>query len=243
MDGKFFLGMGAILSGGAYLGGAFDPGDYARVVGASPIEVRAALQDLDIRDAPGEPGTDPSRSGGVAPLFELTEQGNDMVWTVRSGRDVAIRLIAHLEPMDGGTRTRVTTTVERGDAPDDLVPPAFRSVGITSGLFNMVLEDQLDDLTRPPSPDPEACRELSLKLLEASAPPPDQQIGFAGVARTALTLSAVEGKLKAAGCDTGFQKFREVSNEMGSDPGPSARSGPQFDPSKPMVDVRPSSMR
>ena len=69
-----------------------------------------------------------------------------------------------------------------------------------------------------------------------------KQTGFAGVARTALTLSAVEGKLKAAGCDAGYQKFREVSNELG-DPGSSVRSGPQFDPAKPMVDVRPSSMR
>lgn len=243
MDGKFFLGAGAILSGGAYLGGAFDPGGYARVVGASPVEVRAALQDLDIREAPGEPGTDPSRSGGVAPLFELTEQGNDMVWTVRSGNDVAVRLIAHLEPVDGGTRTRVTTKVERGNAPDDLVAPAFRSIGITKGLFSMVLDDELDDLTRPPSPGDEACRELSLKLLEASAPPPGEQVGFAGVARTALTLGAVEGKLKAAGCDTGFQEFREVSNEMGHDPGSSALRSRRLDPAKPMVDVSRGSER
>ena len=244
MDGKFFLGVGAMVSGGAYLGGAFESADYVRVVGASPLEVRAALQDLDIRDAPGEPGTDSSRSGGVAPLFELTEQGNDMVWTVRSGRDVAVRMIAHLEPIEGGTKTRVTTEVERGNAPDDFVAPAFRSMSVTKGLFMMVLEDQLDDLTRPPSPGVEACRELSLKLLEANAPPPDQQIGFGGVARTAITLGAVEGQLKAAGCDTGFQKFREVKSELGDAPEPpSMTSGAQFDPAKPMVDVRPEAAR
>ncbi len=229
---------------GAYVGGAFDGGDYSRVVGASPIEVRAALQDLDIRDAPGEPGSDPARSGGVAPLFELTEQGSDLVWTVKSGNDVAVRMIAHLEPVDGGTKTRVTTSVERGNAPDDFVAPAFRSAGVTSGLFRMVLEDQLDDLTRPPSPGAEACRELSMKLLEANAPPPDQQVGFAGVARTAITLGAVEGQLKAAGCDTGFKKdFTEVRNELGSNPGPPAPRGRQFDPSKPMIDVSPPSTR
>ncbi len=244
MDGKVLVGLGAILSGGAYFGGAFGGGGYERVVGASPVEVRAALQDLDIRDAPGEPGSDPSRSGGVAPLFELTEQGNDMVWTVKSGNDVAIRMIAHLEPLDGGAKTRVTTSVERGDAPDDFVSPAFRSVGITSGLFRMVLEDQLDDLTRPPGPGEEACRELSEKLLEANAPPPERQIGFAGVARTAMTLNAVEGRLKAAGCDTGFHKFREVSNEMGAaDTSPPAVTGVQFDPGKPMIDVGPAATR
>ena len=109
MDGKFFLGLGAVVSAGAYFGGGLGGGDYARIVGAPPAEVRAALMDLDIREAPGEPGTDPSRSGGIAPAFELTEQGNDMVWTVKSGADVAVRLIAHLEPIEGGAKTRVTT--------------------------------------------------------------------------------------------------------------------------------------
>lgn len=244
MDGKFFLGLGAVVSAGAYFGGGLGGGDYARIVGAPPAEVRAALMDLDIREAPGEPGTDPSRSGGIAPAFELTEQGNDMVWTVKSGADVAVRLIAHLEPIEGGAKTRVTTSVERGNAPDDFVAPAFRSTSVTSGLFAMVLEDQLDDLTRPPGPGAEACRELSMKLLEANAPPVSQQVGFAGVARTALTLSAIEGKLKAAGCDTGFGKFEEPSNELGHrEPPPRTAPGVSFDPAKPMIDVSPSSSR
>lgn len=244
MDGKFFLGIGAIFSAGAYFGGGFGGGEYARIVAASPGEVRLALMDLDIREAPGEPGTDPARSGGVSPVFELTEQGNDMVWTVRSGRDVAVRLIAHLEPVEGGTKTRVTTSVERGTAPDDLVAPAFRSLSVTAGLFSLVLEDELDDLTRPPGPGAEACRELSMKLLEDNAPPPSEQVGFAGVARTALTLGAVEGKLKAAGCDTGFQKFEEPSNALGSgDPEPNAATNVTLSPAGPMVDVSPPSTR
>jgi hypothetical protein len=248
MDGKFFLGMGAILSAGAWFSGALGGGDYERVVGAVPADVRLALQDLDIRQAPGEPGTDPFRSGGIAPLFELTEQGNDMVWTVRSGAAVAVRMIAHLDPVDGGTRTRVTTSVERGDAPDDLIAPAFRSVPVTSGLFQMVIEDQLDDLTRPPGPGAEECRDLTEKLLWASAPAPDRQVGLGGVARTAMTLSAVQGKLKAAGCPTGFSnEWQPVSDTMGrgasggrsSDSPPRPPAGISFQPGQPMVNPVP----
>src|SRR5689334_8219180 len=120
MFGKAFVGIGAMVAIGAYLNGAFS-GSYARVVGAPPEEVRTALEDLDIREAPGEPATDPMRSGGVAPTFLLSQQGDDMVWTVMSRDDVAVRLIAHLEPIDGGKRTKVTASVERGDAPDDFV--------------------------------------------------------------------------------------------------------------------------
>ena len=236
MDGKSYLALGIILSAGAYFGGDFGSESYSRVVGASPAEVRGALQDLDIRDAPGEPATDPLRSGGVEPVFQLGEQGDDMVWTVMSGSDVAVRLIAHLEPIEGGKKTRVTTTVERGNAPDDLVAPAFRSTQVTGGLFAMVLEDQLDNLTRPAGPGAEVCRELEQRLLEASAPPPSEQVGFGGVARTALTLSAVEGKLKAAGCDTGFNKFVEPKAELRDPRAASTPDGVTFQPGKPMID-------
>lgn len=237
MDGKSYIALGAILSAGAYFGGDFGSGSYARIVGASPDEVRGALQDLDIRDAPGEPATDPLRSGGVTPVFQLTEQGNDMVWTVMSGSDVAVRMIAHLEPIEAGKKTRVTTTVERGNAPDDMVAPAFRSIQVTAGLFGMVLEDQLDDLTRAAGPGIEACHELEQRLLEASAPPPSEQVGFAGVARTALTLTAVEGKLKAAGCDTGFKKFVEPKAELREPRAVRTEDGVTFEPGKPMIDV------
>src|SRR4051812_31981710 len=122
---KALVGGGAIAGIGLYLHSAFGP-SYTRNVSATPAEVRSALQDLDIRDAPGSPASDPSRSSGVEPMFQLSETGNDMVWTITSGDKVAVRLIAHLEPTDGGQHTRVTAEVERGNAPDDLVAPAFR---------------------------------------------------------------------------------------------------------------------
>jgi hypothetical protein len=71
----------------------------------------------------------------------------------------------------------------------------------------------------------------------------EDQRGFGGVAKTALRLNALEGKLKAAGCPTGFQgKFEPVSNEMGegSSAPPTAaedhRDGVSFEPGKPMID-------
>jgi hypothetical protein len=240
MFGKAFVSLGAMAAIGVYLHGSFGPG-YKRDVGASQADVRAALQDLDIREAPGEPASDPSRSGGVAPAFELSDEGNDMIWTVKSGDKVAVRMIAHLTPIDA-THTRVTAEVERGDAPDDLIAPAFRSTGLTRSLFGMVLDQELDELTVPQTLSKEECRDLEEKLLLANAPPPDRQTGFGGVARTALTLAAVEGKLKAAGCSTNPGKFEDVSNEMGE--GGSAppvenderRDGVNFKPGQPMID-------
>ena len=242
---KALVGSGAVVGIGLYLSSAFGPG-YARNVSATPAEVREALRDLDIRDAPGNPATDPSRSGGVAPMFQLSEQGDDMIWTITSGDKVAVRLIAHLEPTDGGQHTKVTAEVERGDAPDDFVAPAFRSPGVTRSLFGMVLDQQLDEIHVTQSRDSEVCQQIMADF-EGSTPNSDQT-GFGGVAQTGLRLSALEGKLKAAGCPTGFQgKFEPVSSQMGPGDGPPPtfpernRDGVSFKPGEPMIDPSKSS--
>jgi hypothetical protein len=196
--------------------------------------------DLDIRNAPGEPASDPSRSGGVEPTFQLTQEGNDMVWTVMSRNDVAVRMIAHLEPVEGGTKTHVTAAVQRGNAPDDLVAPAFRSNGTTLGLFSLVLEDELDDLTRPAGADPATCQKIVDDF--TGDPQMSDQGGFATVAKATIKLSALETKLRAAGCDTGFKKFEEPIEHL-SDSGSSSASSSSdqgnvsFEMGKPMVDV------
>jgi len=244
MFGKAFITLCGIAVPTAYFMGAFGSGSFDRTVGASPAEVRSALMDLDIRKAPGSPGTDVTRAGGVQPLFQLTQEGNDMVWTVMSGKDVAVRMIAHLEPLEGGTKTRVTAEVQRGNAPDDFVSPAFRSEGITLGLFSVVLEDELDDLVRPKTGITKAeCQELFEKLMAANAPQGGFQSGFAGVTRTAMTLSAVEQELKAKGCDTGFKDSWEQPtdhmSEGGGSPPPVVRTegDVSFKPGQPMVDL------
>ena len=240
MFGKAFITLCGAAVPAAYFMGAFGGGGIDRVVGASPDKVRVALQDLDIRSAPGGPATDPTRSGGVEPTFQLTQEGDEMIWTVMSGKDVAIRMIAHLEPVEGGTRTRVTADVERGNAPDDFVAPAFRSTGVTLGLFSMVLEDELDDLVRPAMVDAAACQKIRDDFINS---PPDGAPGFGTTAKTVLRLGALESKLKAAGCDTGFGNFEEVPNNLkvaeGSADVSSRRTTGEvsFEPGKPMVDL------
>jgi hypothetical protein len=239
---KAVVGGGAIVGIGLYLHSAFGP-SYTRNVGAPPAEVRAALRDLDIREAPGEPATDPTRSGGVEPMFQLAEQGDDVIWTITSGSQVAVRLIAHLEPTDGGQHTRVTAEVERGDAPDDFVAPAFRSTSLTRSLFGMVLDQELDEMNVTQARDSESCQKIMADF-EQTTPDWQEQRGFGGVARTALRLNALEGKLKAAGCPTGFQgKFEPVSSKLddGGSPPPTLppeprRDGINFEPGKPMID-------
>jgi hypothetical protein len=237
------LGGGAAIVGiGMYLHSAFGP-SYSRNVGATPAEVRSALEDLDIRNAPGAPASDPTRSGGVAPTFQLTEQGNDMVWTIMSGDKVAVRLIAHLTPTDNGQHTKVTAEVERGDAPDDFVAPAFRSTSVTRSLFGMVLDQELDGMHVTQTADSEVCQKI-LHDFEASAPPPEQQTGFGGVARTALKLSALESQLKAAGCPvnppSSFEEPRaQLTEGDGPPPGaPGDENGSgKIQPGKPMLDL------
>src|SRR5687768_3048564 len=115
------LGFLVPLFAGAYVvTGSFGV-DYSRRVDRPVAEVMAALDDLDISRQPGSPGTDPARSGGVKPLFRLERGPNSMTWTVMSGDQVATRMTATFEPIDGGKATRVSVDVARGDAPDDFV--------------------------------------------------------------------------------------------------------------------------
>lgn len=237
---KVVAGMGAVLGALAYF--AQDEG-YARTVAAPPEAVAAALSDLDVTDAPGSPGSDPMRSGGLPSDFVLTREGSDLVWTVTNGGQVAVRLIAHLEPAPGG-KTRVTLDYERGEAPDDHVAPAFRSRGISLGLFAMVMEDELDRLTTPPGEWTEKCDAImerfeaeGISQFDGAPPPDDLKTAIGHTAKTAMRLAALEKELKLKGCPTGFRDdFRPISNEMGEAPVP--QPGVSYQPAAPMIDVR-----
>jgi hypothetical protein len=235
-------GLGALWFGGALGGG------YERIVDRPPAEVMAALGDLDIREQPGSPGTDPARAGGVAPLF-VTEPGEGRIsFLVMSGDKVAVRMTAILEPLDGGARTRVTAAVERGDAPDDFVSPAFRSKGLTTGLFALALETELNEMVAPPPMGAEACRALTERLLAesgggaASGDPQNLRQAVGATGRTVIRLHAIEGELRRQGCDTSGGDFDAPQSMMGSPP-PPPTAGVTFEPGKPMVDVRPASQR
>lgn len=179
---------------------------YSRVVDRPPADVANALLDLDIRDAPGAPGTDPTASGGVAPAFTV-ERGPDRVeYVVHAGSQVATRMIAHLQPVDGGKRTKVWAEVIRGPAPDDLVSPAFRSTGITLGLFAALLEDDLDKLVFKVGEWGPKCDEIMARFERRNEQNTRQHNpqtigeGFAGGAQAAMSISAMDKDLKIAGC-------------------------------------------
>jgi hypothetical protein len=238
MSLKGFLLLAAVAAGGWYFVGGSR--GFSRDVDRPPAAVAAAIADLDIRRQPGTPGTDPAASGGVAPVFRHERTADGMVFTVYSGDKVATRMIAHLEPLDGGRRTRVWAEVERGDAPDEQVSPAFRSTGITLGLFSSALGDELDDLVSPPRHSAAECQEMERELLEANAPADQNPL------RAIAAVRGVGEELRRRGCDTrahADQPFAAVSNRMGSAPPPRARGAPptegvSFEPGRPMVDVR-----
>src|SRR4051812_24547155 len=238
---RAILGMMGLGVPAAYFMGAFGSTGYDRVVNASPAEVRSALADLDITRAPGAPGSTATSSGDM-PLFQLTEQGDDMIWTVTSGNAVAVRMIAHLESVDGGTKTHVTAEVQRGNAPDDAVSPAFRSTSTTLGLFGLVLEDELNDLTRVAGLSVQECRELGQKLLEANSfAINDRQGSAAGAAKSAMTLNAIDQELRSKGCDTRVRSFDDPPAQVAdsSDSSSSSEDSSQavnFEPGKPMID-------
>lgn len=235
----------AVAMAGVWVSGALG-GGYAREVARPQAEVMHALEDLDITQAPGAPGTDPSRSGGVRPVFRLSRTPGAMIWTVMSGDKVATRLIADFTAVDA-THTKVTARVERGDAPDDLVSPAFRSRGVTLGLFGMVLEDELNALTKPPE-NVAGCAQLIQRMEDGEYAPTrsaaaDGSLSSAmdQTAKTVIALNAVEGERRRLGCrDPNAGEFRSVRQAMrpADDlPIEAMRSdGVVIEPGKPMVD-------
>ena len=238
MSLKGFLLLVPIAVGGWYVVGSGKA--FSRDVDRPPAAVAAAIADLDIRRQPGAPGSDPAASGGVTPVFRHEQTADGVVFTVYSGDKVATRMIAHLEPLDGGRRTRVWAEVERGDAPDEQVSPAFRSTGITLGLFNAALGDELDDLVSPPRRSAEECQEMERQLLEANAPEDRNPL------RAIVAVQRTAAELRSRGCDTSAhadQPFAQVSNSMGAAPparatGAAPSDGTSFEPGRPMIDVR-----
>ncbi len=248
MSLKLFGLLAPLALGGLWFSGAIG-GGYSREVGRTPAQVMAALGDLDISEQPGEPGTDPSRSGSVPSLFR-TERGEDRIsFVVMSGNQVATRMTALLEPLDGGRRTRVTAKVERGDAPDDFVAPAFRSEGITLGLFTMAIEGELDELVAPPRRSRQACLELEERLMLGNASgmsdrPDNMKQAVGNTARVAMRLGAVQAELRRSGCPEGYAGGGDGDfvapverMERPGDGSGQRRDSATFEPGRPMVDV------
>lgn len=248
---RALCGAAALAMGGYYMAGGM--WSYSRIVDRPPTEVAAALEDLDIRDQPGSPGTDPARSGGVLPVFAHSRTADGVAWTVMSGKDVAVTMTAHLTPVDGGKRTKVTVSVVRGNAPDDFVSPAFRSKGVTTGLFTMAVDSELDELTAPPPADPATCAALYERFEEANLASADLQHqdglkdAIGDVATAGTRIAAYQAEARRIGCPAGLHgEIREVQSRMkpteSSAMSPAEReraAGVSFKPGAPMVDPTP----
>jgi hypothetical protein len=244
-----------VIFGGMYVTGSLGGGGWSRDVARPQAEVMRALEDLDIRDQPGSPGTDPSRSGGVTPVFNLERTDTSMRWKVMSGDKVAVTMIADFKPSADGKSTHVTAHVERGNAPNDFVSPAFRSKGLTLGLFSMAIEGELNELTLPAPGDPAACAKLFERFQDANMEAgaggrPESLRGAIGqVAATGIRLNAFEAEQRRLGCQhrDGSSDFKPVESQMGPADGPGSASSPSgdvsFTPGQPMIDPTPPGER
>ena len=215
------VGLGAWATG--LVGGN---GGYSRVVDRPPAEVAQALADLDIRKAPGSPGTDPMASGGELPTFSVEQAADHVSYIVMAHGQVAMTMTAWLKPVDGGKRTKVTATVQRGPAPDDYVSPAFRSTGITMGLFAEELEGELDQLVFPTHEWDAQCDKIMADFEAANeANGMDRPGGtltqaFGQTAKLSMHLGQLDKELKAAGCPSNRSNdFQPVSSQLSEDQG------------------------
>lgn len=205
MPWKAILILGGVSFAGAYSLGGFMP-SYSRLVERSPAVVAQALEDLDFAQQPGAPTSDPGRSGGVRGLIRHDRTADGVVWTVMSGDRVAARLYANLSPVEKTGHTRVTTRFERGDAPDDVVTPVFRSKGTGLALFSLAVDAELDELTLP-SGDPAKCAQILDRWADRS-PSADmmRQDGLkdamADTASAIAQIGAMEMELRNNGCAT-----------------------------------------
>ncbi len=241
---KLLVPVGLLAAALLYFGGFLSSG-YTRDVERPVPDVMAALEGLDVRRQPGSPGTDSTRSGGVTPDFRLEREPGKLTWVVMAGDKVATRMIAMLEPIKDGAATRIHAAVERGDAPEDIVSPAFRSEKITLGLFAAALESQVNRLTLGWSA---KCDSLMAEFMNGGSPGSDDRstLGAAigSTSRDIMRISGLDTKLRAAGCDPAQRSqgtsFAPVSDMVRDAPvmqdGPPPSDAPRFEPGKPMLD-------
>lgn len=229
-----FLFMYAPLGGLAlYFSGVFG-GDYSRVVDRPPAVVAEALQNMDFDPAAGAPDN-------ASRLMKFSRTSNELVWSVMSGGEIATEMIVDLEPLENGTKTRVTAHVERGAAADDKITPVFRSEGATLGLLAVSLENRLDRLTSP-SISPEKCQEI-IDSMNRGAPefsvqsnPRNLGDAIGMHAEQTVRLNALMSELKRNGCHPGFKDTPPIPPKEMVGPGqPASDPNINFTAGQPMI--------
>jgi hypothetical protein len=143
---KVFGAAAPVMLGALYFVGAIDGPAYSQDVDQPPERVAQALGDLDLAVLP----TGPGQIYASVPPVTMTRTADGFRWTLMSGSEVAMTMTASLAPLDGGRRTRVTGTVEKGSLSNpDSVSPTFRTPGTMEKLFSMALTAELAELNVP----------------------------------------------------------------------------------------------
>lgn len=166
-----------------------------------PEVVLDALASLDIRRQPGEPGSTAGPAGGILPEFRLARSAERMTWTVMSDDLVATTMTARVEP-GFFSGSWIKTTVTRGNAPDARTSPAFRSEGITLGLFQSAIRDSLALIGSPGWG--AHCDAAHARILAEDS---------GGI----VAIFTVPGRLEQEGCDYAArppEPFKRVTCEM-----------------------------
>lgn len=146
---KVFGAAAPVALGALYFMGVLSGPAYSQDVDQPPERVAEALADIEIGMLP----TGSGEAYSSVPPITMTRTADRLIWTVTSGEEVAMTMTASLTPLDGGTRTRVTGTVEKGSLSDpDKVSPAFRTPAAMETLFSMALGAELAEFTAAGDP-------------------------------------------------------------------------------------------
>lgn len=160
---KVFGAAAPVALGALYFMGALTGPAYSQDIDQPPERVAEALADIDLAVLP----TGDGEAYSSVPPVTMKRTADGLSWTVMSGEEVAMTMTASLTPLDGGSRTRVTGTVEKGSLSDpNSVSPAFRTPGMMEKLFSMALGAELAEFTA--AGDPRKLAEAKLQKEMAS---------------------------------------------------------------------------
>jgi hypothetical protein len=214
------FGLLAPLAGGAlWFSGALHSGVYARDVDLPPEQVASALAGtrFDGLDVPGSPyfGLGPPREERTADGFR---------WTLASGGETFLVMTAHIAPIDGGAKSRISATVETGVLSK---PGAVAAEARLPATMEPILAAAIDaEIAERVESDPAAVKAARERELMAA--------GAVMAARIIANPEAVR-----ADADEVFREAMAAAQENSppTSSGPARDKHVSFRPGEPMVDV------
>lgn len=196
---------------------------FSHVIDKPQSELVAALADMDFEKSTDFAGPNLINAAGIKTEVRLEKAADHLTWWMMTGDKVAMTMTASFEPIDGGKRTRLTTAVARGDAPDAIVAPVFQSPGAVAALFAIAIDAKLQEADDPPRASTETCTALMDRFRDENLADPDLQgrpDGFAqGVGQAAKTIARLrrmeaEARLRGCPIDRAGRDFAPVSNKV-----------------------------